>query len=165
MSCNQPVKQLVKQPSFQLLSADLAIGHIINDTVEYYFDKVRPLEMKILLKDTSEEWDRTLLLNKYKQFLIDDLIDFTDEEHKLVDQVFRKALSKHNQVFPNIELPLISLIKTKGDIMAPVFTTPVKMTLSFQRMPSCDWSKEIQPPLNESCSMKYSTFFPEIIFH
>ena len=90
MSCNQPVKQLVKQPSFQLLSADLAIGHIINDTVEYYFDKVRPLEMKILLKDTSEEWDRTLLLNKYKQFLIDDLIDFTDEEHKLVDQVFEK---------------------------------------------------------------------------
>ncbi len=105
--------------SFNILSSDEASSHIILDTVEQYFEKVRPLEMKILLKDTTDQSDRSVLLERYRQFLIDDLMDFTQEEENIVKHVFQKALTKHYNVFPKLKIPEISLIKTKGSYYGP----------------------------------------------
>ncbi|MDC0230846.1 hypothetical protein OAK19_02680 [Aureispira] len=99
---------------YRLISERQARKWIIIDNKESFFDKVTPLEMSIQMKQNHKNIPREEVLEKYKKMLQDDLSEFTNEEKEIVKKLFDKALELCYQISPEINLPEIFLIKTKG---------------------------------------------------
>ncbi|MCH2021551.1 MAG: hypothetical protein MK207_03630 [Saprospiraceae bacterium] len=106
--------QSVKE-GYRLLSEKQARKWIVTDSKEAFFEKVTTLEMSIQMKQTESNISREVVLEKYKKMLQDDLSEFTNKESEVVKQLFDKALDLCYQISPNINLPEIFLIKTKGN--------------------------------------------------
>ena len=103
-----------KPAAYRLLSISDAEKCIIRDEKEGFFDKVANLEMSIQMKQNLEEMPRDSVLHKYKKMLSNDLSEFSDKEIELTKNLFDRALNLCYKIDPNINLPEIYLIKTKG---------------------------------------------------
>jgi hypothetical protein len=100
--------------NYRLLSQKEASKWVVTDEKEHFFEKVAPLEMSIQLQKKVHESPRNEVLPTYKQMLQDDLTEFTANEQEAVKKVFDRALELCYQIDPNLQLPEIYLIKTKG---------------------------------------------------
>ncbi|BDS15081.1 hypothetical protein [Aureispira anguillae] len=113
-----------QRPGYQLLSKKEASKWVIIDEKEDFFSKVANLEMSIQLKQNLEEQPRATVLEQYKKMLQEDLMEFSKEEKEVTQKIFDKALELCYKVDPNLKLPEIFLIKTKGKYYgASVFYT------------------------------------------
>ncbi len=110
--------------SFKLLNKEEAAAAVTKDEMEHYFEKVTPLEMSVQLKLESPSGERKQMLEQYRKMLQEDVLDFSPQERKEMIQIFRQALDYCAKVNPDLELPEIHLIKTKGAYYGPsVFYT------------------------------------------
>jgi len=100
--------------SYELLSKEAASSVVTTDKKEGYFDKVVKLEMSIQMKKDLSETPRKEALAEYKAYLKEDLMDFSEEEEKIVKKIFDEALALCQKVSPKLKLPTIQLIKTRG---------------------------------------------------
>jgi len=111
---SKPTPNSKEGVGYRLLSKSEASKWIVTDEKEDFFGKVANLEMSIQMKENLEEEPREEVLVKYKKMLQDDLSDFTKEEKEVTQKLFDKALDLCHKINPNIKLPEIFLIKTKG---------------------------------------------------
>lgn len=86
------------------------------DTTEHYFEKVGIADMLIQMKEPYRDTiSRAFLLKKYKGFLQRDVEDFTEEELRFCQDVFRQIQedlqSLSNEIIPSE----LRIIKTKGN--------------------------------------------------
>jgi hypothetical protein len=116
-SCKNEILNEIKHPltDFEFLSIEEARRSIIQDSIENYFDKVNILEMSIQMKMTEVVEDRESLLKKYKKYIQNDLEAFNENDLNILKKRFTKALDLCKNNFPNIKLPKIKLLKTKGN--------------------------------------------------
>ena len=116
-SCKNEVLKEIKHPltDFEFLSLEEAQQAVIRDSIENYFEKVNVLEMSIQMKMTNVVEDRELLLKRYKKYIQDDVEAFNENDLKILGPRFTKALDLCKKIFPNLTLPKIKLLKTKGN--------------------------------------------------
>lgn len=95
--------------NFSLLDSSKAAQAVSEDTLESFFERIRPLEIQIQSKNTIEN-----SIAAYKKLLSKDVSDFNEFERTAVNRHFKKALELCQKVFPVLELPPIQLIKTKA---------------------------------------------------
>lgn len=105
--------------NFKLLDKFAGEKAVVKDEMEHYFDMVTPLEMSVMLKMESPAGPRADILKNYKQLLQDDVENFTAEEQEMLTEVFSKALDYCAKIKPDLNLPEIHLIKTKGAYYGP----------------------------------------------
>lgn len=113
-----------KATQYQLLTVEAARTQVVQDSSEGYFEKVMPLEMSIQLQQQRSDEPRTSLLPDYRNFLQEDVQPFTPAEEVAVRAVMDRAFELCRAIDPNLPLPTIHLIKTKGEYYGPsVFYT------------------------------------------
>ncbi len=109
-----PPKTTPDKKPYVLLSASEAATVVTTDKLEGFFEKVMPLEMAVQMKKSVEDLPREEVLPDYKEMLVEDLMDFTAEEKKVVSKIMDKAMEMCYAVKNDINLPVMKLIKTKG---------------------------------------------------
>lgn len=120
-SSKVPKTKLVEHKlcNFKLLNKPAGEKAVVKDKMEHYFDLVTPLEMSVMLKMESPAGPRDEILKNYKGLLQDDVDNFTEEEQEMLTEVFSKALDYCAKINPDLNLPEIHLIKTKGAYYGP----------------------------------------------
>lgn len=110
-----PPIQLSQNHKVLFLDSLTASKAIIQDEKEFFFNQVNTLDMSIQMgKNYEANISRDEILEDYKTFLKKDVLDFTKEETKFINAVFKEAYELCNKVSPNIFPPEIKLIKTHG---------------------------------------------------
>ena len=95
--------------NFLLLDSIKAAQAVSVDTIESFFERIRPLEIQIQSKNTIEN-----SITAYQKLLSEDVNSFSEFESKAVSRHFKKALEWCQKAFPTMKLPPIQLIKTKA---------------------------------------------------
>jgi hypothetical protein len=118
---NTPQSGLIEHEvcNFKLLNKEEGAKAVVKDDMENYFEMVTPLEMSVMLKMESPAGERTEILDAYKKLLQEDVMDFTAEEQAHLKKIFTKALDYCAKIKPDLNLPEIHLIKTKGAYYGP----------------------------------------------
>jgi hypothetical protein len=116
-SCKNEISKEVKHPltDFEFLSLEEARKAVVQDSIENYFEKVNMLEMSIQMKMPKVVDNREDLLKKYKKCIQDDIEAFNENDLKILETRFTKALDQCKKLFPNLKLPKIKLLKTRGN--------------------------------------------------
>ena len=98
------------------LDRDQAGDYVTVDRTDRFFERVRPLEMSLQMKrNFPQQTPRAEVLDAYRQFLREDMDDFTEVERKILKNVFQRAYDLTNAVDPEIFPETIRLAKTKAN--------------------------------------------------
>lgn len=101
---------------FEFLDSTNAATAIISDSTDHYFEKATTLDMSIQMKrpmNGLEERDQ--VLEYYKAFLQDEVLDFSDTEKTALKNVLIRAMNLCNSLSANLVPTPVKLIKTKGN--------------------------------------------------
>ena len=105
---------LSQEDKIVFLDSVQAAEAIVLDRTDGFFQDVRIAEMGIQMKKDFEESNREVILEKYKQFLKEDVEDFTNEERVFVTETFKKAYEMCQKLGDDVFPKQIRLIKTKA---------------------------------------------------
>lgn len=112
---------VIKNTHCALLDSAQASINIVIDTSDAFFELLQPLEMCIQMHKASADCQtfralpRAEQLAIYKDYIIEDLKDFSQQEAFMLKQEMKVAMEMVYKVFPNIKLPKrINLIKTES---------------------------------------------------
>ena len=98
------------------LDRDRAGDYVTQDADDRFFERIRPLEMGIQMKrNFAQQTPRTEVLEEYRQFLREDMDEFTESERKIMKSVFQRAYDLTNAIHPDIFPATIRLAKTKAN--------------------------------------------------
>ncbi|MCP4437492.1 MAG: hypothetical protein GY810_00825 [Aureispira sp.] len=116
-----PKIKTIKHPTtnFRLLDKATGAEFVAKDSKEGYFDRVIPLEISIQMKQHLEDQPRAAIIDQYKQYLKDDVEEFSPEESKFAETYFKQALDYCGKIDAKLKLPEIQLIKTAGKYYGP----------------------------------------------
>jgi len=101
--------------AYHILDSAQAAQVIVRDTMDYFFDKITPIDMGIQLHTSIKGKSRAALLKAYKKGLQKEVTDFSKEEHAFLMSVMVQALQMCSQINRKIIPNQINLIKVKGD--------------------------------------------------
>lgn len=126
-SCETPKPELSSRLKFSehqsivFLDSLAASQHIIVDKKEHFFDKVRRLDMAIQMKYSwSSAIDTPELMDNYKDFLQQEVLDFSPVEKKFIARVMQKVFEHCMALSPALFPDEIKLIKTRGHQYGPL---------------------------------------------
>lgn len=94
-----------------------AAGKAINtDQEDRYFELVQPIEISVQMHKPLNELptDRAALINNYREFLKNDVTNFSPQERKRIDLVMKEIFKTCDAVAPGLFPERIRLIKTFG---------------------------------------------------
>ena len=93
-----------------------ASSAILKDKEDKFLEKINKLDMSIQMgRAYSESIKRSEVLNHYKNFLRNDVVDFTKPEKALVKKCLEEAVQLCNAINPTIVPPVMEMIKTKAE--------------------------------------------------
>lgn len=107
--------QLPDNTKVLLLDSSSAAKTIVKDDVEHFFDKITPVDMIIQMgKEYPDSTSRELILEDYKKFIQEDVLNFTQDETDflalILSEVYELCQKADIKYFP----AEIKLIKTHG---------------------------------------------------
>jgi len=108
------ILELYPESDVCLLDSTAAADAISKDDIEFFFDKIRTLDMEIQMGQ-SLSGTRTENIEVYKNFLQNDVSNFTEKETKYVRQTINKARQLCDLISPDIFPKPLNLIKTKAN--------------------------------------------------
>lgn len=109
------LKMSKTQKVFMLDSIDAA-RFITHDEADNYFEEVNELDMSIQMgKNFEPGTSRNEMVEAYKQFLKEDVTNFTKKERRLLQKVMKKAFKDCEAYTSDVFLPEIQLLKTHGN--------------------------------------------------
>ena len=112
---NQQSIRLSEKNQIVLLDSIEASKAILQDEVEGFFEKIKPLDMMLQLKKNyPDKTARAEILADYQNFLQRDVEDFTASEVANIEGVFTRIFELCGRLDPDIVPKRIRLIKTKG---------------------------------------------------
>jgi len=106
----------VSEITYSFPSVENAQRIICTDQKEHYFDRVQQLDMKIQMKDDS---DQPITMSAYLDFLKSDITQFTKSEQKRIEKLLYECNSAFSNLGLNIDIDEIQIIKTKGQTYGP----------------------------------------------
>lgn len=106
--------KLSDQNEIVFLDSIAASAAIVLDKSDGFFDKIMPLEMSIQMKKENVSKDRLQVLREYRNYLQEDVEDFTKEENEFVNEIMKEAFQLCNSINLDIFPKKMRLIKTKG---------------------------------------------------
>lgn len=115
-SCkSQKTTTLAFLPKHQIIILDSlsATKAIVVDEKEHFFEAITALEMNIQMRNNDADKHENLV-KKYKKYLQEDVVNFTETDREFVNAIFEKAFKLCNAVNKDIFPKKIRLIKTKG---------------------------------------------------
>lgn len=105
--------ELYSENDVRLLDSTEAAAAISEDDTEFFFDKIRTLDMEIQIGQ-SLSGTRTENIKTYKKFLQKDVTNFTEKEAEYARRMLNKARQLCDLISPDIFPKPLNLIKTKA---------------------------------------------------
>lgn len=99
---------------FTFLSVEEAKQAIVQDSLEGFFDKVRPLEMQLQMRIADSSATRAELLQRYRAYLQEEVLPFSAAEQQRLTAILKKAKAACAQFNIAWDMPLIELLKIEG---------------------------------------------------
>jgi len=125
-ACKQPIPsttttfQLSEARQIVFLDSLEATTAITTDESEHFFEHITPLDMSIQMQQSYPAGtERATILADYRQFLKEDVTDFSQEDVEFIQDIFQEAVQKTNQLSSSIFPDEICLIKTNGRHYGP----------------------------------------------
>lgn len=101
---------------YSFLSKEDASKAIITDEMDLFFEKIRPLEISIQMKQADlATKKKELIIDDYKKYLSEDVADFTDSEKLFVKTAMDKMVGEIKKFNKNLLPENIRLIKTTAN--------------------------------------------------
>ena len=117
-NCNNKTKEIKLSETQRVVFLDslAASSAILKDKEDKFLEKINKLDMSIQMERAySESIKRSEVLNHYKNFLRNDVVDFTKPEKALVKKCLEEAVQLCNAINPTIVPPVMEMIKTKAE--------------------------------------------------
>ena len=111
---NKNTLQLSQDVHIELLDSTAASQAIIKDEVNSFFKKISKVDMGIQVKQVfTDSISRNDILPIYKNYLQQDVANFTDEEIIFIKKIMKQVFRLYNKLSPSLFPKEIKLIKTK----------------------------------------------------
>lgn len=112
---SQPVFALSPETELLFLDSTAASVAITQDTMTEFFQRLRPLDMHIQMKQSHPvDSTQSRYLQQYLRYIAQDVVDFSTAEKRMLHGVFKQAYHLAGQVNGSLFPERVQLIKTKG---------------------------------------------------